>query len=235
MRLQPLIIAHRGFSSVYPENTLLSFTKAQKLGADGFELDLQLTKDNKVIVFHDETLERTTNGAGKVRAHTQAQLRKLDAGWGQKIPTLDEVLKTFRNGPRLYMELKYHRDRTYRPLIDEFLKVLKRHKLKYSPIVCSFNWPALTYLRSQDSQIAIAVLHIRKPFSQVLKTALKIKAEAISTNIKEVSRKKVFQAQAVGLEVYVWTVNSKTQAALCRQSGVTGIISNSPTEVKYQT
>lgn len=226
------VFAHRGFSGQYPENTMLAFDQAHELRVDGLELDIQLTKDRKIVVFHDQMLERTTNGYGRLADHCLAELKQCDAGQGESIPTLAELLKTCYRGPQLMIELKYHKDKDYQPLVEALVKLLKQYKLKYPPIICSFNWPALAYLRSKNRQIDIAVLHIRKPFPKVLRIALKLKACAISTNIKEVSQRKVSLAQAAGLEVYVWTVNSKKQAALCRRLGVSGIISNFPNEVR---
>ena len=92
-----LNFAHRGFSGKYPENTMLAFRKAWEAGADGIELDVQLTKDGQVVIIHDEKLDRTTNGTGNVRDYTLAELRRLDASYiyaGQMginpIPTLEE-------------------------------------------------------------------------------------------------------------------------------------------------
>jgi len=225
------VFAHRGFSGKYPENTRLAFDQAHELGVDGFELDIQLTRDKKIVVFHDRTLERTTDGKGRLADHTQLELKQYDVGQGEQIPTLAELLKAYYLGPQLMIELKYHTVRNYQPLVDALVKLLKRFKLKYPPIICSFNWPALVYLRSKNRSINIAVLHHHKPFPRVLKIAKLVKACALSTNINEVSSGKVALAQAAGLKTYVWTVNSKKQAALCRQSAAFGIISNFPNEV----
>ena len=226
------VFAHRGFSGQYPENTILAFDKAHELGADGFELDIQLTSDQKIVVFHDRTLERTTNGHGRLVRYSLPELKQYDAGQGEHIPALAELLKTYYLGPQLMIELKYHTSGNYQPLVDALVKLLKRFKLKYPPIICSFNWPALIYLRSKNRSINIAVLHTRKPFPRVLKIAKLVKASAISTNIDEISGRKAALAKALGLKIYVWTVNSKKQAALCRQLGVYGIISNFPDEVR---
>src|ERR1700736_1047920 len=85
-------VAHRGASGLYPENTLLAFERAIMLGVDALELDVHLTRDGELAVIHDERLERTTNGSGYVRDHLAAQLRQLDAGLGQPVPLLREVL-----------------------------------------------------------------------------------------------------------------------------------------------
>src|SRR5579859_1474635 len=86
------VVGHRGAMGYCPENTLASFERGLELGADWIELDVHLSRDGELIVIHDESLERTTNGHGLVRDHTLAELQALDAGDGQRIPTLDEVL-----------------------------------------------------------------------------------------------------------------------------------------------
>ena len=101
------IFAHRGSKGKYPENTLLSFEKALEEKADGIEIDVHLTKDGEVAVIHDEKLERTTNGKGYVKDFTLAELKKLDAGQGQQIPSLKEVFMLLKNtGTELNIELK---------------------------------------------------------------------------------------------------------------------------------
>lgn len=226
------VFAHRGFSGKYPENTRLAFDQAHELGVDGFELDIQLSRDNKIVVFHDRKLERTTNGKGRLAAHTLLELKQYDAGQGEQIPALAELLKAYYLGPQLMIELKYHTAKNYQPLVEALVKLLKKYKLKYPPIICSFNWPALAYLRSKSRSIQIAVLHTHKPFPRVLRTAKLVKASAVSTNIDEVNRVNIALADAAGLKTYVWTVNSKKQVALCRRLGVFGIISNFPNEVR---
>ena len=101
------IIAHRGFSSDYPENTLLAFTKALEAGADGIETDLQLSRDEAIILFHDDTLKQITKAEGTPQEHTLAELKRLDAGRGEGIPTLDELLRLCNAKATLILEIKY--------------------------------------------------------------------------------------------------------------------------------
>ncbi len=108
------IFAHRGSKGTHPENTLASFKEAVRVGSDGIELDVHLTKDGQLVVIHDETVDRTTNGTGEIRNLTLAEIKAMDAGsWfkndfaGEKIPTLDEVL-------HLLKELSFHRSIKYR-------------------------------------------------------------------------------------------------------------------------
>ena len=117
-------IAHRGFSAVYPENTLLSFNKALELGVNHLELDLQVTFDGHLVVMHDRTVDRTTNGSGEVADLTLAEIRELDAGtWrgaeyeGERIPTYEEVIDNLPTAV-LVTELKFAGNDDIRKVID---------------------------------------------------------------------------------------------------------------------
>ena len=101
----PQVFAHRGGCALGPENTIVAFDRGLAAGADGLELDVHLSADGVVVVHHDETLDRTTNGSGRVAAHTTAELARLDAGEGAGVPTLREVLCRYRDVP-IIIELK---------------------------------------------------------------------------------------------------------------------------------
>lgn len=137
-----LTVAHRGASGYVPEHTILSYETAQKMKADYIELDLQMTKDGKLIVMHDEKLDRTTNGTGWVKDHTLADIKKLDAGsWfnkaypekakpqyaGLKVPTLEEVLDRFGKHANYYIETKT--PDTYPGMEEKLIASLQKHKL----------------------------------------------------------------------------------------------------------
>lgn len=100
------VAAHRGFCSNYPENTLLAFREALKLGVDQIETDVRITKDNQLVLIHDDTLDRTTNGTGRVRDYTLAELKQLDAGRGEQIPTLRELLELVKDHPTLTLDIE---------------------------------------------------------------------------------------------------------------------------------
>ncbi len=109
-----VFVAHRGIVPGYPENTLAAFRQAIKYGVDAIEIDLRGTKDGKIVIIHDETLTRTTNGTGTVGNHTLAELKKLDAGNGERIPTYEEVLELVNGtGVRLFLDIKVS------PTLDE--------------------------------------------------------------------------------------------------------------------
>jgi glycerophosphoryl diester phosphodiesterase len=111
------IIAHRGFSSDYPENTLLAFEKALEARADGIETDLQLSRDEAIILFHDDGLKRITGTKGRPQERTLTELKTLDAGRGERIPTLDELLQLCHAKATLILEIKYDLS-TYKRLCE---------------------------------------------------------------------------------------------------------------------
>ena len=113
---RPWIIAHRGASAYEPENTLRAFRRAMEQGAELSELDLHLSKDGVLIVMHNATVDQTTNGHGKIRDLTLAELRLLDAGLGERVPTLQDVIDLVRGRHGLYIELKAAG--TPRPTVD---------------------------------------------------------------------------------------------------------------------
>ncbi len=140
-----LIIAHRGASGEFPENTLPAFAAAIEAGAQMCELDVQLTRDGAAVVIHDETVDRTTNGTGAVAAMSLAEIRRLDAGVkfgarfaGTRIPTLEEVLTLVRGRCALNVELKSA------GVEREVCRLLRAHEaLSSTTIVSSFDWDAL--------------------------------------------------------------------------------------------
>ncbi|AEK72674.1 glycerophosphoryl diester phosphodiesterase [Thermococcus sp. 4557] len=100
------LLGHRGYSARYPENTLLAFKKAVEAGADGIELDVWLTKDGEVVVIHDDTVDRTSNGSGRVKDMTLDELKSLDFGNGERIPTLEETFEALPEDVLINVEIK---------------------------------------------------------------------------------------------------------------------------------
>jgi len=163
---RPLLFAHRGGALLAPENTLPAFANGVRLGADALELDVRLTADNQIIVFHDETLERTTNGSGKVRENTLAKLKQLDAGYhfssdsgttypyrdqGVTIPTLAEVYSTFP-AQQINIDIKD-------PLLEAAQRldeVIKEAGATDRTIVGSFHSDILTHFRNLAPAVATA-------------------------------------------------------------------------------
>ena len=129
------VAAHRGFKDKYPENTLLAFKRALDLEVDQIETDVRITKDKVLVLIHDEKLDRTTNGKGKVSEYTFEELRKLDAGNGEKIPTLEELFELVKDHPTLTLdlELKEYPEEVGEELAfyvcDETLKMVEKYMI----------------------------------------------------------------------------------------------------------
>ncbi len=160
------IWAHRGCSQIYPENTMLSFSKAAKIeGLTGIELDIQLTKDNRIVVCHDEKVDRTTDGIGEVRNYTLKELKKLriDAGNGtyEKIPTIEEVLDLLENrmmnGLKLNIELKNSRI-PYDGMEEKIIELIHGRNLQKNVVYSSFNALSLQKIRELDVETEIGIL-----------------------------------------------------------------------------
>lgn len=156
----PLVIAHRGDLSSAPENTLPAFQRAVPQGADGVELDVRLTRDDRLVVFHDRLLDRTSTGHGPVSKSTFTELRSLDVGsWfniefkGEQVPTLDEVFEVLPQDFLINVELKVIL-RGMRLIAHQVAETIARHKRWTSTLVASFNPVALYHLRQLEPRIA---------------------------------------------------------------------------------
>lgn len=167
----PLIIAHRGDVTNAPENTIPAFKKAHELGADGIELDVRLTKDDKLVVFHDRRLERTSNGAGALNHFNQAEILGLDAGsWyspefkDEHPPTLDEVFESLPADFLINVEMKVIM-KGMKLIARQVADVVRRHNRWDSTLIASFNPISLWELRKIEPKITRGYIWSRRhPF-----------------------------------------------------------------------
>lgn len=223
-------IAHRGASGYEPENTLASFKKALSLGVDGIELDVYALQDGTVVVIHDETVDRTTDGSGNVIDKSLAEIKKLDAGDGEKIPTLSEVLDLINRKVCVHIELKG--ENTAKPVSSIIKEYVSKKNWKYSDFfVSSFDHNELKSFKNLLPQVGIGALIIG-----VIKKldSYKNDMDAESVNIWfHLARKSdIKKAHDIGLKVLVYTVNSKKDIEKMKLYGVDGIITNYPDRVK---
>lgn len=145
-------IAHKGLSAYYPENTLLAFDKALQAGADGIETDLRLSADEKIVLFHDKSLKRITGHSDAPESLTLSALKKLDAGSGESIPTLDELLHLTQGKATLILEIKYNTS-TYKRLC-ELTKEKIKDKLSWVEVSC-FHDKVLEYMHILNADIGL--------------------------------------------------------------------------------
>lgn len=159
------VFGHRGAAGTHPENTMCSFVEALRARADGIELDVQLTKDGEIVIIHDETVDRTTNGKGWVKDFTYGEIKKLDAGSffsakfrGERIPLLDEVLSwATSNDLLINIELKNNLI-DYEGLEEAVITLIKQHHLEERIILSSFNHNSVALCRDIAPEIERAIL-----------------------------------------------------------------------------
>lgn len=228
------IYAHRGSKGTYPENTMPAFEEAVRLGVDGIELDVHLSKDGELIVIHDEKVDRTTNGKGNVRDMTLEELKKLDAGsWfreefaGTRIPVLGEVLKLLKgSGIRLNVEIKSDVI-PYEGIEEKVLEALEKYEYKSHAIISSFNHYSLKRVHQLDSEIETAIL-----FMEVLyepwKYAAGIGASALHVYAPVAYAEASREAERNQFPVRVFTINKEEQMRELLDLGVDTIMTDYP-------
>lgn len=220
------IIAHRGASGQEPENTLAAFRTAMALQADAIELDVQVCKTGEVMVFHDKRLKRITGTKGKLKKKTLAGLRKLDAGQGEHIPILKEVLDLCDGKININVELKGKRTAMSTAMIMRNSIRTGNWKNEHF-FVSSFHFRELRRFHEVCPEIPIGLLYNRKP--KKLKKRIKLfDPIAVHLNVRHIKKAWIDQAHESGLKVYVWTVDDPEVAALLAADGVDGFFSNHP-------
>ena len=222
-----LNIGHRGAKGHIAENTIASIHKAIDLGADGIEIDVFLCKSGEIVLFHDKTLEKLTNGDGNIEDKNLEELRKLKVlNSSYSIPTLEEVLKSIDKDVFLNIELKGRN--TGEGSLSLIKKYVKRNKIEFNNILfSSFNWEELKDLRSLSDKVQLALITEQDPLLAI-DYALKLKAVAINPNYKDLNEQIISKINKKGLKIYTWTVNSKIQIDRLKALNVNGIITDYP-------
>lgn len=205
-RRHPLVIAHRGAAGSYPENTLVSFSAALEMGADGVECDVQISADGVPVVIHDPTLERTTNGKGAVSELTLDEIRKLDAGRGEKVPTLDEVLDLCSGKAILTIEFKSIEG------VEPTLKLLENSGSDFL-ILCSFIPDALIACAEKRPDISALLITGSLSFNPFVRwreafprrTLKKVRARGLSCHHRMVSPARVRRIRRSGYDLVLWS------------------------------
>lgn len=220
-----LKIGHRGAKGYEPENTLISFKKAIDLNVNGIELDVHLSSDGEIMVIHDETIDRTTDGKGFVKNFTSSQLKKLE------IPTLIEVLDLVNRNCFVNIELKGMG--TVKPVNELINHYISDKNWNYTDfLVSSFDWNMLEEFHLLNPKIRIGVL-TEESLEEALAFAKKIKAFSIHSHYRLLTKENVALMQKNGFEVYPWTVNSIKDIQKITSFNVNGIISDFPDRILF--
>lgn len=221
-----LKIGHRGAKAHMPENTLASFQKALDLGVEGIELDVHVCATGELVVIHDFTVDRTTNGSGEVHKMFLHELKALIVEGGHEIPTLDEVLALV--GKRCLVNIEMKGRHTAQP-VSEFLEKLVREKgYSYDDfIVSSFQREELAAMSKLYPDVHLGVL-TQASMKEAWDWAEEFNARAIHPYFSLLTRSNVQKAQEAGYKIYTWTVNGPEDIDRMKSYGVDGIISDHP-------
>jgi glycerophosphoryl diester phosphodiesterase len=224
-----LKIGHRGAKGYEIENTVISFLKAVDMHVDGIELDVHLSSDNEVVVFHDDTVDRLTDGKGLIYAFTVPELKRLLINGKEKIPTLREVLELIDRKCFINIELKsYGVTETVINLIEEYVK---NKNWKYQDfLVSSFDWNALQQVAFLNDKIPIGVL-TETNLELALAFAKFIQAKSLHPHFHLLTKENTAQIQSKGLQVFPWTVNEKKDIEVIKSYNVNGIITDFPDRI----
>ncbi|MGM1048317.1 MAG: glycerophosphodiester phosphodiesterase [Bacillota bacterium] len=234
---QPLIISHRGASGEAPENTMAAFKLGLEQGCDAFELDVHLSKDGQLVVIHDGTIDRTTDGSGAINELTVDELKAFDAGsWfkkeytGERIPLLEEVFDHTPAHILINIEVKGSYNQQLEPALIELLK--KKNRMD-TVVISSFDWKSLRYLKELEPQIKVGLLYnLCLDHHDKLPEAAGTNVYSLHLNGEKLDSHDIHRIQAANLRVYIWTINNEQQMRFALEAGVDGIITDYPGQLK---
>jgi len=240
-RARPLVIAHRGASAYAPENTLAAFTLAAEQQADAIELDVDLTRDGHVVVMHDATIDRTTDGHGRVADLTLAEVRRLEAGaWkaaafsGERVPLLEEVFEALGQRMLINVEIKGMSLRGS-GIEAKVAALIEKHGLIDRALVSSFNPFALRRAKYLNPRLACGLIYapdlpifLRDAWLAPLIPGL----DARHPHHSQVNQVLVDRFHARGWAVNVWTVNQAGIARTMAEAGVDGLMGDDPVLIR---
>ncbi|PRR82675.1 glycerophosphodiester phosphodiesterase [Clostridium luticellarii] len=230
--VKTLNIAHRGFSGMYPENTMLAFRKAVEIGADGIETDLHITKDGVIIICHDETINRTTDGTGFIEDYTYQELAKFNAGHGERIPNLDDLLDYMKD-KNLLLNLELKNDIVHYKNLEKYtIDKIYKYGLEKNVIISSFNHYSMQKVKEYDSSIKTGLLY-GSPIHNPGEYAKRVGADALHPLFSLVMDEDIIgDIKRNDILINTYTVNEESDMKRLIDLGVDGIITNYPNVLK---
>lgn len=228
------IFAHRGFSAAFPENTMKAFTEAEKVGAHGLEIDVQLSKDGEVVIIHDEKVDRTTNGTGFIKDLTFKEIRKLDASYKSKkwlkkepIPSFTEFLEWMTTNSLICnVELK-NGVFPYKGMEEKVVSLIRYYNLENRIILSSFNHYSIVYSYQLAPEIEIAPLYSEGLFMPWV-YAQSINAKGIHPKLLAAPNEIIISAMENGIAVRPYTVNKEMDMNRLFDIGCSALITDDP-------
>lgn len=233
---RPVIFAHRGACAHAPENTLASFELALAHQADAIELDVKLSSDGYVVVHHDDTVDRTTDGTGRIKNLTLAELKKFDAGssfakqyQGEKIPTLEEVFEAVGKRTFINVELTNYKTRGDN-LVEAVCMLVKKHNMQKRVIFSSFFASNLSKARSYLPDVPRGLLALNgwlgawaRSFGFTFG-----KYQALHPHLSDTTQQEVVRVHRLNRRIHVWTVNKEEELRRLFNWGVDGVFTDDP-------
>jgi len=234
-----IVIAHRGASAYYPENTMAAFRGAVEMNAEMIEIDIMLSKEGVPVVFHDATLNDHTDGEGRLDEFTVQELKKLDAGsWfdpefaGQRILTLEEVLEFAAGKIALNIEIKTEAvsQDAEGGVEEKSLELVKEYKMEEYVMFSSFDYRAVRRLKEMDSEISAALLFEKNQSENKLPSELitKYRADAFNCSYQQLSKKRFRDLVSYKIPIFVYTVDQERRMRKLIKKGVSGVFTNKP-------
>lgn len=245
------IIAHKGASGLAPENTMAAFELALEMEVDMIELDVRNTSDEQIIVFHDETLDRTTDGTGLVHDYTLDEIKKLDAGaWfgeakfvEERVPTLKEVLDYINGRCKVLIEIKHMDHPHYHDFAEKLIDVIREEENGYDWVILqSYENEYLEAAHEYDEHVQTKKLLIGEDSTPLIafymetrlhlgRAKLEGRLSALNPEYTTLSTRRIFRMHAHGFKVYTYPVNTREDMVKMMHMGVDGIITDHPEEM----
>ena len=220
------IMAHRGFSGKFPENTLLAFKEAIKLGVDSVELDVHHTKDGVIVVSHDKDLKRCAGKPGEITQLTYAEIQTYDLPQQQKVPTLKEVLECLTPS-KLKINIEIKGEDTEQPTYDLVTQLHLQDRVCY----CSFRLSALQKLREISPTATLALIYSRLPkggLDHCFKEGKLVQAAFLNPEVHSLSTARIKKIHAQGFKINTWIIDSPKLLAKAQKLGIEEVTSNHP-------
>lgn len=245
---RPWVIAHQGGDGLWPSNTMFTFERAVEMGVDVLEMDMHGTADGKLVIMHDSTVDRTTNGSGRINEMTLAEIKALDAGYnwseddgktypfrgmGITMPTLEEVFTAFPDY-RMNIEIKQAEP----SIIEPFCQMIRDHQMENQVLVPSFNQESVKEFRQACPEVAtsagesevIAFFVLSKLFLENIYSpkATALQVPETRSGLTVLTQRLIDAAHRRNLEVHPWTVDETEDMQRMLDMGVDGIITDRP-------
>lgn len=235
--IKPLVIGHRGAPVAAPENTLSAFREAVAQGVDMVELDVRMSKDDQIVVCHDETIDRTSDGKGEIREMTLQEIQSYDAGsWfgeafrGEKIPTLEQVIEMLPPGVWINVEVKdFYGGR----LGEKLAELLHRTERLATVVVSAFAHKDLVKFKQSYPEILIGLLYFEDLYDHVsYAKTLPVPIYSLHPYYKSIPLSDITAAKENGIEVFPFTINEQEDMVSLIKDGVSGLITNYPDRLR---